>query len=282
MSEFNTLITAEDLKKIVNDPDLVIVDCQFSLQDKELGRRNYLSAHIPGAVFADLEDDLSGEIIPRKTGRHPLPEIGAFADTLSQWGIDEGTQVVAYDNLHNAAASRLWWMLRWLGHYSVAVLDGGINQWMKLGYPTNSGEEKNTARTFIPKERPEIIVTAKDILDKRIPLLIDSRSTPRYNGEEEPIDPVAGHIPGAINSFFQHTLTDDDRFLDQKTLNNHFTEVLKDVPADQAVFYCGSGVTAVVNILALMISGLGEARIYPDSWSGWITDPSHPIATKEE
>lgn len=282
MKEYTTLINAEQLKDHIHQPDLVIVDCQFSLEDTKLGRRNYLSAHIPGAVFADLEQDLSGEIIPGKTSRHPLPEITTFAATLSQWGIDKNTQVFAYDNLHNAAAARLWWMLRWLGHQRVAVLDGGIARWSALGYPTRSGEEKNKPRTFVPNERPELIVHADEILAQRVPLLIDSRTAPRYYGEEEPIDPVAGHIPGARNFSYQLTLTPDGCFQDIDTLKELFTNLLGGIPAQKTTFYCGSGVTAVVNILALMHAGLGEARIYSDSWSGWITDPTRPIATTEQ
>lgn len=277
---YKTLISPEDLHRHLNDPDWAIVDTRFSLDDPKRGRRDYQQAHIPGAVYAHLDDDLSAPVISGKTGRHPLPAVEEISARLSRWGIGSGVQVVVYDDNNGAMAARLWWMLRWLGHADVAVLDGGWAGWQSGGYPVRSGSESRQPRTFEPHPRPELVVDAGDVLellhDPRY-RLIDSRSADRYRGENETIDPVAGHIPGAVSGPYAENITPNGRFLPPETLRARFQGLLGDVPTDRAIFYCGSGVTAAHNLLALAHAGMGDGRLYAGSWSDWITDPSRPI-----
>ncbi len=279
---YHTLISASELAQNLAAPDWAIIDCRFSLADSERGRQDYLQAHIPGAIYAHLNEDLSGEIIPGKTGRHPLPPIEQFAQVLSRWGIDEHVQVVAYDASGGAmAAARLWWMLRWLGHEAVAVLDGGWQHWQQAGYPVASGAEQRAAAHFTPQVRREAVVTANELvarLHDPALRLVDVRSAERYRGEQEPIDPVAGHIPGAINAPYSELIGTDGRFLPPEALRAHFQHLLGNSAPEQTAFYCGSGVTAVQGLLALAHAGLGAGRLYAGSWSEWITDPNRPVA----
>jgi thiosulfate/3-mercaptopyruvate sulfurtransferase len=279
---YQTLISASELLEKLSAPDWAIIDCRFSLAESERGRHDYLQAHIPGAIYAHLNEDLSAEVVPGKTGRHPLPSVERFAQTLSRWGIDADVQVVAYDESNGSmAAARLWWMLRWMGYDAVAVLDGGWQHWQKAGYPVAAGMESRASRTFTPHVRDEFTVTADEVLarlhDPNLRLL-DVRSRERYRGEQEPIDPVAGHIPGAINAPFAETLDAEGQFLPVQELRARFQQLLGDVPPEQAIFYCGSGVTAAQALLAYAHAGLGDGRMYPGSWSEWITDPHRPIA----
>lgn len=279
---YDTLITLEELSSNLNTPNWVIVDCRFDLEDTDKGRQFYLDTHIPGAVYAHLNNDLSGPIIPGKTSRHPLPEIKTLAATLSKWGVDESVQVIAYDDCSGGFAARLWWMLRWLGHDSVAVLDGCFTHWVQAGYPTKSGLEANSPKTFQPQLRPELVADAEVVMAIRKKsdfLLIDSRSPERFRGENETIDPVAGHIPGAINAFYGDNLTEDGHFKNKNELSARFDKILDGYDPENVIFYCGSGVTATHNLLALAHIGIGNAVLYPGSWSEWITDPSRPIGT---
>lgn len=279
---YTTLISASELVNHIDDPDWVIIDCRFSLDDTTRGQRDYLQSHIPGAVYAHLNEDLSGQIIPGKTGRHPLPKTETFAQILSNWGIDADVQVVTYDDKGSAmAAARLWWMLRWVGHDAVTVLDGGWTQWKKAGYPVTSGIETRKPRVFTPRVRNDRLFSSSDvlkILHNPSFRLIDSRSADRYRGENETIDPVAGHIPGALSSPFANNLGPEGLFLSPDDLKARFQHLLDGVPPERTVFYCGSGVTASHNLLALAHAGLGDARLYAGSWSEWITNPDHPIA----
>ncbi|MCF6153921.1 MAG: sulfurtransferase [Candidatus Brocadia sp.] len=279
---YTTLISSLELVNHIADPNWTIVDCRFSLDDTERGRRDYLQAHIPGAVYSHLNEDLSGKIIPGTTGRHPLPRPETFAQTLSNWGIDAGVQVVAYDDKGGAmAAARLWWMLQWVGHDAVAVLDGGWQHWESKAYPVTSGVETRKPRIFIPRVRNDLVFNSTDvlkILHNPNFRLIDSRSADRYRGENETIDPVSGHIPGALSAPFAHNLDSEGLFLFKEDLKARFQHILGDVPPERTVFYCGSGVTASQNLLALAHAGLGNARLYAGSWSEWITNPDHPIA----
>jgi len=277
---YHTLISLEELFDNLNTPKWVIVDCRFDLEDTEKGQQLYLDYHVPGAVYAHLNDDLSGPIIPGKTGRHPLPDIDKITSTLSNWGIDETIQVIAYDDRSGAIAARLWWMLRWLGHDSVAALDGCFSHWVQAGYPTRSGLEENTPSKFIPQIKSGLMVDVEDVMAIRNKpgfLLIDSRSPERYQGINEPIDPVAGHIPGAINLFFGDNLTEDGHFKNKNELRARFDKILKGYSPENIIFYCGSGVTTIHNILTLVHIGFGDTLLYPGSWSEWITDPSRPI-----
>ncbi len=275
-----TLLAPSDLRAHLDDPAWAIVDCRFSLADTERGRRAYREAHIPGAVYAHLDDDLSGSIVPGVTGRHPLAAVDAFAQTLSAWGIDAGVQVAAYDDFGGGIAARLWWMLRWLGHDAVAVLDGGWPAWQQNSFPTRSGEETRLPRAFVPQPRPEWIVGVDEVNVRRADpsyRLLDARAAERYRGEHEPIDPVAGHIPGAISAPFANNLDADGCFLPPEALRARFEALLGDATPERTICYCGSGVTAAHNLLALAHAGLGEARLYPGSWSHWITDPERPV-----
>ncbi len=280
---YTTLISTADLARHLDDPAWAVVDCRCQLNDSAYGRRAYEQAHIPGAVFADLNADLSGEISPGQTGRHPLPPPDVAARRFSAWGIDAGTQVVAYDEAGGAlAASRLWWMLRWLGHQAVAVLDGGWQQWQREARPTRSGVEHRAPRSFVPRLRPELVVDASDVLaslSSHTLRLFDARTADRYRGENETIDPVAGRIPGAISAPYPDNLDEHGQFKPRDELRSRYQALLGNHPAEASAFYCGSGGTAPHNILAMLHTGLGEAKLYAGSWSDWILDPSRPIQT---
>lgn len=281
---YTTLISAEDLNQHLTNPKWVMVDCRFSLDDTGQGRREYLQGHIPGAVYAHLDEDLSGPIIPGQTGRHPLPDIETTARTFSRWGIDSTVQVVAYDGGNGSMAARLWGMLRWLGHEAVAVLDGGWARWQTEGRPSRSGAEIYSPRAFIPRPRPELLLDVTEVETIRTDpawRLLDSRSGETYRGEKAGYDPIAGHIPGAISAPLIENVGPDGLFLSKEQLRVRFEKLVGATPAAQTVFYCGSGVTANHNALAFAHAGLGEARVYPGSWSDWIIDPDRPVATGE-
>lgn len=277
---FQTIVSTDELARHLDDPNWVIVDCRFSLDDPERGRRDYLQSHIPGAVYAHLNEDLSRPVIPGVTGRHPLPAVDAFISKLSAWGIGPDVQVVVYDDMGGAYAARLWWMLRWLGHDTVAIQDGGWPLWVQESRPLQSGIESRPARSFKPHLRPELFASTSDVEAMRQDpayRVLDARRAERYRGENEPIDPVAGHIPGAKSAPFAELLAPDGRFLPPEELRAHFQKLLGDVPAERTASYCGSGVTAALNLVALAHAGLGEGRLYAGSWSEWITNPDHPI-----
>ncbi len=279
--KLTTLITPAALAARLNEPALIIFDCRFSLADTERGRRTYAEAHIPGAIYVHLNEDLCGPIIPGATGRHPLPDVGAFARQLGEWGVGPGVQVVAYDDTGGSIAARLWWMLRWLGHEAAAVLDGGWDAWAAEGYPTSSTEERQReGRSFTPRPRPEMLADAAHVCETRKTYeerLFDSRTPERYRGEHEPIDPIAGRIPMAHNAPHADTLTPNGRFRPADELRAHFEALLEDVFPEDAVFYCGSGVTAARNLLAMLHAGLGDGKLYAGSWSEWITHSADDI-----
>ncbi len=278
-----TLITPSDLSAHLSDPDWTVVDCRFSLADPPGGRRAYEQNHIPGAVYAHLDEDLSGTVVSGETGRHPLPPVQRFSETLSGWGIDDAVQVVAYDDMGGAvAAARLWWMLRWLGHGRVAVLDGGWSRWEREGLSVRGGTESRPARRFTPHVRSQLLAETRDVATMRADAswrLIDARGADRFRGENETIDPVAGHIPGAISLAHTEDLGSDGSFVPVGELRARFAAQLGDVPAENVVCYCGSGVTAAQHALAMAHCGLGDARLYVGSWSEWITDPERPVET---
>jgi thiosulfate/3-mercaptopyruvate sulfurtransferase len=278
---FTTLISAPDLSLHLDDPGWVIVDCRFSLDAAERGRRDYLASHIPGAVYAHMNRDLSGERIPGKTGRHPLPEIAVFTRTLSSWGIDAGIQVVAYDDSAGFMAVRLWWMLNWLGHPRVALLDGGWASWVRLGLPTRSGRESNAPKHFEPHEIPDAYVPTDRVeqcANTPSYVILDARSAARFRGEVEPIDPVAGHIPGALSAPCEDNVSAEGTFPPPETLRARYEKLVNSVPIENVICYCGSGITAAHNLFALAYAGLGMGKLYAGSWSEWITDSARPIA----
>jgi thiosulfate/3-mercaptopyruvate sulfurtransferase len=273
---YETLIDAGTLARHVGDPDWVIVDCRFDLADTSAGLRAYRKGHIPGAVYAHLDDDLCRPI-DDSSGRHPLPAATALVALFGRLGIGHDTQVVAYDDKNGMIASRLWWMLRFMEHEAAAVLNGGWQAWLEAGNGVRDGEEKNPLARFAGSPRLEWLVKAQEVLHS--PLLVDSREPERYRGEEEPLDSVAGHIPGAENIFYEQNWGKEGRYLPARELHARWQEMLGETPADEAVFYCGSGVSACVNLLALAHAGFGDGRLYAGSWSEWIRDPERPVAT---
>lgn len=280
---YTTLITTAELAAHTTVTDWIIVDCRFDLADVDWGRREYLSRHVPHAAYAHLDHDLSGQ----KTGangRHPLPRPEALNQTLSRFGIGPGSQVVAYDEGAGMYASRLWWLLRWMGHDSVAVLDGGFAKWIAEGRPTASGDEQHAPGGFTGSPHVNATVDIESVATlggQRDWRLVDARAGERYRGETEPIDRVAGHIPGAINHFYKKNLTDAGVFRTADELWRSYHDVIGHVSPDHIVCYCGSGVTACHNLLALEHAGLHGAKLYPGSWSEWSSDSTRPIERAE-
>jgi thiosulfate/3-mercaptopyruvate sulfurtransferase len=281
---FKTIVETAELAAHINDAAWRIVDCRFDLKDPGAGETAYGAGHIPGAVYAHLDRDLSGPKTGRN-GRHPLPDPDTLADTLGRLGIDSVTQVVAYDQSSGMFASRLWWMLRWLGHDAAAVLNGGLAKWSDEGRPTAAGIEHAPQRTFTARPRSDMLATIADVSARagdRHWRVIDARAPDRFRGEHETIDRIAGHIPGARNHFFETNLTGAGVLQPADALRAHFEETLGGTPPAQVICYCGSGVTACQNLLALEHIGLRGAKLYPGSWSEWSADPSRPIATGDE
>lgn len=276
---YTTLIGAEALAAHIGEAGWQIFDCRCSASDPAVGKQLYREGHLPGAHHADLDRVLAAAPGPG-TGRHPLPDRQAFTAWLCSEGVDNNTQVVAYDNAGGAFAARLWWLMRWLGHEAVAVLDGGLQAWQALGgaLETGAAPAPDPAH-FEAGSSLAASAALEDIIafsrGRRTGRLVDARSPDRYRGENEPIDPVAGHIPGALNRPFPGNLDPRGRFLSPEKLRERF-ETLGGHP-DEIVHYCGSGVTACHNILAMEHAGLHGSRLYPGSWSEWIRDPSRPV-----
>ena len=290
---YTTLISPEVLQKNLANSSWRIIDCRFALADPEQGRRDYEQAHIPGAIYADLDKDLCGPILTRpdgftETGRHPLPDVDTFVATLNRWGVTNKTQVIPYDDQGGGlAAARLWWMLRWVGHDAVAVLDGGWQGWVGKLYSVVGGQfsgsvAQPTGIGFKARVQQEMVISAEELYSARdaySPLWVfDSRAPERYRGETEPIDPVAGHIPWAQNAPYTDTQTPEGFFRPKEVLQGYFEELLGPVKAQNTIFYCGSGVTAAANLLAMKHAGFGDGKLYAGSWSEWIADPTRPVA----
>ena len=276
---YTTLVSTDVLA--AHAGDWAVVDCRFDLADDAWGREQYLAGHIPGAVYASLNDDLSA---PRTgtNGRHPTPSDAALVAVLERLGIGNDTQVVAYDQDAGSYASRLWWLLRYAGHTAVAVLDGGLAKWSAEGRPVRSGAEPRAAASFRPSFRHDLVLTVDEVARRREDgrtLLVDARAAERFEGRSEIIDKVAGHIPGARNRFFRDNLSADGTMLPPDALRSAFTGVLEGRAPRDAVMYCGSGVTACHNLLAMEHAGLPGSPLYTGSWSEWSSDPSRPIET---
>ncbi len=258
----------------------LVLDCRHSLQDTEEGRSAYLASHIPGAHFLHLDHDLSGPMTGQN-GRHPLPAPAAFAATLERIGVDHSRRVVAYDDTGGIFAARLWWMMRWLGQDRVSVLDGGWQRWVAEDRPVNAQIPQPRRAQFHPVEGVETTVDTDFVLrhlhDPAI-CLIDARSADRFRGENETLDPVAGHIPGARNRFFRDNLDSQGRFKPPTVLKAEFEALLDGKNPAGVIHQCGSGVTACHNLLAMDYAGIGPGRLYPGSWSAWCADPSRPVA----
>lgn len=280
---FARLLTAQQLAERLSAPDLRILDCRFALDNPAHGGDRYREGHIPGARFADLEQDLSGPVIKGVTGRHPLPDPALLQERLRDWGIDQDSQVVLYDDGPGAFAARAWWLLAWLGKRDgVHVLDGGFQAWQAAGLPVSTDTRPVARGTFTGRPDPSLIIDA-DRLHARLAdpelTLLDARALPRYRGEVEPLDPVAGHIPGARCTPFTDNLDTSGRFLPADQLRQRFEQLLAGRRPENLVAYCGSGVTACHNLLAMSLAGLPLAPLYAGSWSEWITDARRPIAT---
>lgn len=276
---YSTLVSTAELKRHLDDPSFVIVDCRHNLADVDAGERAYRAEHIRGARFMHIDRDLSGE----KTGlngRHPLPEATSLAATFSRAGIDTSKQVVAYDQNTGMWAARLWWLLRWLGHSAVAVLDGGFDKWLAERLPVDNKEPAPGHGRFVPGP-VQPTASADEILrhlDDGALLVLDARAPERYRGDLEPIDPVAGHIPGARNRPYSENLSPQGTFKSPALLRSEFEALLGERKPSTVVHQCGSGVTACHSVLAMAVAGLAGSRLYPGSWSEWIADPKRPVA----
>lgn len=272
---YTTLISPSDLLPHLHDPDWVIVDCRYDLQTPEIGRVLYQRRHIPGAVYAHLDEDLSSAPVTDH-GRHPLPTPEGMIALFRRLGINNHSQVVAYDIASGSYAARLWWMLRYMGHEAVAVLEGGWTAWAEAGYLEQAGVESRPAGNFNGAPRRDRLVVVDDLAT--VPLLVDARDEPRFRGEAAGLDPKAGHIPGAVSYYYGHNLQADNRLRPASQLRTQFQALLGVTPAEEVVFYCGSGVLACFNILAQVHAGLPEGKVYIGSWSEW-SRSDRPIET---
>jgi thiosulfate/3-mercaptopyruvate sulfurtransferase len=278
------LIEAQALARALGQTGTVVVDCRFDLKDPAAGRAAYGRAHIPGARYADLDRDLSRPPRPEE-GRHPLPAPADFAATLGGWGITSATTVVAYDEGSGAIAARLWWLLRWLGHGQSLVLDGGLAAWEEAGLPLEAAPPQSQPAEY--RSAPvasAAVVACADIVaqQRRGDLVVDARGAPRYRGEQEPIDPVAGHVPGARNWPFAKALTAEGRFRPADELRADLLGLLDGRSPSQLIAMCGSGVTACHLLLAMAAAGLPDGKLFAGSWSEWIRDRARPVAVGAE
>lgn len=277
------LITAEQLHAQMAQPGLILLDCRFSLEDPAYGQHSFSAGHIPGAQFIDLEKDLSAPVIRGKTGRHPLPEPGQLIQRLRQLGVNNDSTLVLYDDGPSSFAARCWWLLAWLGKRDgVLILDGGLNAWKAAGYELTTEEVQLPPGNLDGRPHNDMLLTAEDVaamLNDADVTLLDARGLPRFRGEVEPIDPVGGHIPGAVCMPFSDNLDSNEHFLSPQQLRKRFEAVIGNHAPESVVAYCGSGVTACHNLFALSLAGFPLPRLYAGSWSEWITDPQRPVAT---
>ncbi len=277
---FSTVVSTTQLAQHLSDPNWIVIDCRFTLTHTEAGRIAYAQGHLPGACYAHLDEDLSG---PKNgvNGRHPLPDTQVFAQKLGAWGVGNQAQVVVYDDSFGAIAVRLWWMLRWLGHDAVALLDGGLPKWQREQLPLTADVPQVIPKSFVPRVRNDMLADTDTVLNAsrtRLALIVDARAEMRFIGEIEPLDPVAGHVPGAKNLPFDDNLALDGTLLSPAELLEFYTEFLDGKSPEQVIHMCGSGVTTCHNLLAMEIAGLKGGKLYAGSWSEWIADPSRPVA----
>jgi thiosulfate/3-mercaptopyruvate sulfurtransferase len=274
------LVSPKELAAHLQDPEWVVFDVRHDLGNVARGRRDYHAGHIPGAYFLHLDEDLSGAKTG-SNGRHPLPDLAPFAAKMAKCGVAPGRQVVVYDDAGASVASRLWWMLRWLGHERVAILDGGFPAWLKEGLPTDANVPAPREGRFEPRPLLGAITDIHYVAAFRTSptvRLVDARVAERFKGITETIDPVAGHIPGAVNRFWKDNLDENGRFKAPQVLRREFLALLGDANPSLAVHQCGSGVTACHNLFAMELAGLPGSRLYPGSWSEWCADRSRPVA----
>jgi thiosulfate/3-mercaptopyruvate sulfurtransferase len=274
-----TLVSVAELAAHLNDANWIVCDCRHDLANYHFGRHAYAQSHIPGARFLHLDEDLSG---PKTgtNGRHPLPHPITFTLRLAALGIDNTKQIIAYDSAGGPYAARLWWMLRWVGHTKAAVLDGGWDAWNAVGKPVTAALPTIKPASYNPHLTPQLAVDAKLVrknIDSNDIRVVDARSPDRFRGENETLDPVAGHIPGAVNRFFKHNLDAGGAFKTAAALKQEFSALLNAQAPAGVVHQCGSGVTACHNLLAMEIAGLAGSRLYPGSWSEWVSDRARPV-----
>ena len=276
---YSTIISAQQLKTIINDDNVRVFDCRFSLKDPQGGLKSYQSGHLPMAQFADMDTQLSSAMT-QSSGRHPLPKEEVFLAQLKSWGINNDTQVIAYDDISGAFAARLWWMMRWMGHEKVAVLNGGMQQWTQQSYSLKQNEVKFSLGNFTGIANMDWLVDIETVhtqLAANQITLIDARAGDRFTGKEKNIDPVPGHIPGAQNLPFGGNLTTDGMFAAADVINQRFAKIIQDQPITNVVNMCGSGVTACHNLLAQAVAGMPPTKLFVGSWSQWIKDPTRPV-----
>jgi thiosulfate/3-mercaptopyruvate sulfurtransferase len=280
----NHLVSPALLAAHLQDDSWQVVDCRFDLKAPEKGYDDYRAGHIPGAVYAHLDKDLAAPIGP-DTGRHPLPPEATFAETLGSWGIDNDTQVVAYDNAGGAIAARLWWMLNWLGHSAIAILDGGMDHWQRFGGPIATALPRVSGRRFTATPDSAMVIDSDEIIDKLAGyddfILFDARDEQRFLGNVEPIDSKAGHVPGALNFPFSTSVNEDGTWRDTQALGDEWATRLKSRADGEWAVMCGSGVTACHLALSASLAGISAPRLYVGSWSEWIRDPDRPVAVGE-
>ena len=276
------LLTPQQLNSRLQQENLILLDCRFALDDADYGQRNYQAGHIPGAQYADLERHLSAPVVKGVTGRHPLPAAGKLTLQLQTWGINQNSCVVLYDDGPGAFAARAWWLLNWLGKSDIFLLDGGLQAWKGAGLPLSQNTQSKPAGNFHSQVNSQLLIDASQLqqqLGKPELTLLDARALPRFRGEVEPLDPVAGHIPGAQCAVFTDNLNATGHWRSPAELRQRFDTLLNGRAPQQLVAYCGSGVTACHNLFALCLAGYPIAPLYAGSWSEWITDPARPIAT---
>jgi thiosulfate/3-mercaptopyruvate sulfurtransferase len=278
---FSTLVSKQELHAHLNEPGLVIVDCRFDMDNPDWGHDQYLVNHIPGAVYAHQNNDLAGKVTAQ-SGRHPLPVPCELHLRFADWGIGPDTQVVAYDDADGSKAARLWWLLRYYGHTRAAVLDGGLLNWNKSEYSLRHGEEQNIPGIFNGEANSEMVADLATVDRARSDpawLVVDTRSPERHTGMVELIDAVAGRIPGSVNYYYGDNLNPGSTYRSPQELRQDYQTLLAGREPDHVIMYCGSGVTACVNLLAMEYAGLPGSRLYPGSWSEWIRNPANPVAT---
>lgn len=275
------LMDVQAVSEMLGESRFRLVDCRFNLAQPLEGHTEYLQAHIPGAVYANLDQDLAAPI-GASTGRHPLPEVENFARTLAKWGVDNETHMLVYDQKSGAIAARLWWMLRWLGHKKVSLIDGGFAAWVEGGYPVERGRTVHGRRDFMPVSEVGRVVTTAEMVSNLqqdgMPALIDARDSNRFAGVSEPIDAVAGHIPGAVNFPVARSLDTSGRWLSRELLQQRWQQILSPLPETRWIAMCGSGVTACHLALSAEYAGFAAPGLYVGSWSEWIRDPARPVA----
>ena len=281
---YKTIISAKDLIKNLSNDNFIIFDCRCDISDSSYGIDAYNEGHIENSIFVDIDHDLASEKTV-DTGRHPLPDPQLFSEKLSQWGMTNNKQAVIYDDAGGAFAGRMWWILKWLGHSNVAVLDGALGAWMSGGGKLTSKETIFERGVFEPNLNDNMHVSIKDVEDaqyKMNKLIIDARSKERYLGIKDPVDPIAGHIPGAVSHPLGKNLDKNGHFKSPEELRHNFIKLIGDTASSDIISMCGSGITACHNILALEISGIKNVSLFVGSWSEWITDKSRPIAKIDE